>query len=743
MVSIIIVNCILYYYLILLGDNDCLDGSDEDSKMCSKLPCPVNKYRCNNGICISRLRLCDGIDNCGDSSDEFKEICQEIKHSCLTAMNTEHSSQFMCVNNKSCIDISLKCNGLDDCGDGSDEVNCFNQSNASFHLHQCPFGLCSQTCISKTKHHNRLLPLNNNHTNNQTLPYHQNFMCLCSEGYVRLPLLNSFNISSSINQFNSCQANGNQAALLVSSDSGFRVVNPYKNNVQELYNIFSSSIEFNRTYISRIESFDVFYDKEISNIFWTNPHKKSLYRIDVSFVDQLFNFNNEFSYLGHSNQKSRISDPITIMNNLENPRGVAIDWISRYIYVIDSGKASIILSTFDGNFIKTLVSTPILEQPYDLIVDPKNCFLFWTDWSHTSSIKIGRSNLDGSSFRPLVNTDVEWPLGLALDFEADRIYYTDPKTSIIETIRVDGTDRRQIYALHRFQHKPYRIEIWEDYIYVTTLPNHQILKLNKFGSNNKFVSLVQNIPKLNDLVIIQEWKQKKYLSNPCQTSPCPSSNFLCIVRTPQIRICVCPNGFKRILTDKNEVECSNASQTIVHPQNNEKFDCLCLNGGRCRYGPDNASYCECTPLYTGKQCEKFRCTGYCKNHGLCYVDMSNVSSVYSVPESYIGEDHIQIRCMCPFGFEGDKCENRIESCKDHTKYCLNNGTCIFNGDHNTPSIRCNCQPGFFGEQCEICSNLFCKNDGHCLRNNLNISRCNCSPGAFSAFVLNFKFLIDF
>lgn len=648
-------------------------------------------------------------------------MCQELKRECLTGLSSMHANRFVCLN-KHCIDISLKCNGVDDCGDGSDEMNCFRSSaNNTFQPHNCPFGLCSQGCVVKKTYE---------HHNHSSSPQH--YMCQCAEGYSRIPVVDSANHTTGIAQLGSCQANGNQAILLVSSDTGFRVVNPYKNSVQELQNLFKSKTNslfpLNRTFISRIESFDVFYSKNVSHIFWTNPHQKTLYRVDITHIDQLFNLDHD---LKQRKLQPKISDPIVVVANIENCKGVSVDWISRHVYWIDSAIPSIMLSTFDGRRTKTILSAHPLEQPYDLIVDPKNCFLFWTDWSHTS-IKIGRANLDGSSWRNLVKNDVEWPLGLALDFEAGRLYWCDPKTSIIETIRIDGTDRRRVYALHRSQHKTHRLDVWEDSLFVSTFPNHQVLRLDKFG-NNRAMSLVTGIVKLTDLVIIQEHKQKSNLTNPCRKQACHSS-FLCIARTPETSTCVCPDGYKKIVTVKSESECVPTPPPIPDSNQQPTVDrCPCQNGGRCRYSFDDSLFCECTPLYDGKLCEHFRCSGHCKNHGLCYVDLSNVSSVY--PTVNVTNTLGRMRCMCLFGWSGERCELPVHSCA--TGYCLNNGSCI---EKSAGGIECECAKGFEGQQCEDCHKMYCKNSGQCEQTTDGQWRCKCLPGI--AFFL-FRFFVAY
>ena len=78
--------------------------------------------------------------------------------------------------------------------------------------------------------------------------------------------------------------------------------------------------------------------------------------------------------------------PITIASGLIASRGIAVDWIAKNIYWIDAGAATITVSTIDGSVQRTLVSGD-LDQPHDIIVDPKNGFIFWTDWGRKAKIE--------------------------------------------------------------------------------------------------------------------------------------------------------------------------------------------------------------------------------------------------------------------------------------------------------------------------------------------------------------------
>ncbi|NXT96060.1 VLDLR protein, partial [Anhinga rufa] len=103
---------------------DCEDGWDEEG--CPQQPCLPGQWQCRNRVCIMAKWKCNGIDDCGDSSDE--DVCAP----CPPGM-------VRCDEGK-CILESLMCNDEDDCLDGTDEPStCGELSAAAAHC-QCGWG---------------------------------------------------------------------------------------------------------------------------------------------------------------------------------------------------------------------------------------------------------------------------------------------------------------------------------------------------------------------------------------------------------------------------------------------------------------------------------------------------------------------------------------------------------------------------------------------------------------------------
>uniref|UniRef100_A0A3P8RX50 Uncharacterized protein n=1 Tax=Amphiprion percula TaxID=161767 RepID=A0A3P8RX50_AMPPE len=108
--------------------------------------CPLDEFQCNNTLCKPLAWKCDGEDDCGDNSDENPDECSECRVVSLTHLVCQSSSfvlmyfslsvrlsgkfqcpptrAFRCQNDRVCLQVSKRCDGVSNCGDNSDELNC-------------------------------------------------------------------------------------------------------------------------------------------------------------------------------------------------------------------------------------------------------------------------------------------------------------------------------------------------------------------------------------------------------------------------------------------------------------------------------------------------------------------------------------------------------------------------------------------------------------------------------------------
>ncbi|KAH8289059.1 hypothetical protein KR054_008100, partial [Drosophila jambulina] len=106
---------------------ECADGSDETRFRCGNIDdqnqyerklqgnCQENEFKCPSGICLDKINfLCNGKDDCADGTgfDESVELCGHLYCPAYS---------FRC-GTGACIAGSMKCNGVNDCFDGSDEA---------------------------------------------------------------------------------------------------------------------------------------------------------------------------------------------------------------------------------------------------------------------------------------------------------------------------------------------------------------------------------------------------------------------------------------------------------------------------------------------------------------------------------------------------------------------------------------------------------------------------------------------
>ncbi|KAL0973055.1 hypothetical protein UPYG_G00198300 [Umbra pygmaea] len=166
------------------GDDDCQDSSDEEQGQCGGRRC--SGFLCSNGTCLPSSAHCNGVEDCTGGADEqhcdplctrymefvcrnraqclFQSlVCDGIKHcedgsdedstyaGCSTHPEFEKTCDaynFQCANG-ACVSLGWKCDGMNDCGDYSDEANCGSPTNvpgcARDFQYECRNGRCVPT----------------------------------------------------------------------------------------------------------------------------------------------------------------------------------------------------------------------------------------------------------------------------------------------------------------------------------------------------------------------------------------------------------------------------------------------------------------------------------------------------------------------------------------------------------------------------------------------------------------------
>ncbi|XP_060530301.1 low-density lipoprotein receptor-related protein 6 isoform X2 [Cylas formicarius] len=220
-----------------------------------------------------------------------------------------------------------------------------------------------------------------------------------------------------------------------------------------------------------------------------------------------------------------------IAAEVQDPDGIAIDWVSRNIYWADTGTDRIEVARLEGGYRKVIVGQGLID-PRGIAVAPELGWLFWSDWSEKDT-KVERSNLDGSERTYVVRDKLGWPNGITVDVEREKIYWCDAKFDKIEYADMDGSNRRELIS-DNLPH-PFGFSLMGGYLYWTDWQRRAIDRAHKEtgGGRQVIVDQMENVMGVKAI----------RLGNASGKNPCQEGNGgcaqLCLHRHNSTRVCAC------------------------------------------------------------------------------------------------------------------------------------------------------------------------------------------------------------
>ena len=365
-------------------------SADEDPQRCMTF-CSKAEFRCADGKCIPSHYYCDGAADCVDLSDE-PATCKN--NACATGL-------VKCRSSRTCIEKDALCNGVKDCSDSSDEDPSYCilfSSEASYGWTGCQhteFTCNNGVCVDLA------LICNGN---NDCADFSDELNCTHYLDDQALAVKKSCKPGYHLSSSGVCKAKSTiQPKILFSNRFYIRMVDFLGNS-----EIFAK----NQTNAVAID-----YDYATQCAFWSDITKS-----------------------GSSLRKLCIQDKSTeILNlvSLQNPDGLAVDWVARNLYWCDKGSDTIEVSNLDGKYRKVLVHQE-LQEPRALTVDPIHGYLYWTDWGDNPHI--GRAAMDGSGQEVIISKNLFWPNALTIAYDTEQLFFGDAYLKYIAYSNLDGTN---------------------------------------------------------------------------------------------------------------------------------------------------------------------------------------------------------------------------------------------------------------------------------------------------------------
>ncbi|XP_033629412.1 low-density lipoprotein receptor-related protein 2-like isoform X2 [Asterias rubens] len=623
-------------------DNDCGDQSDEGGH-CDYPECTISEFTCNNGRCIRASWTCDGDNDCRDYSDE---------QNCVTPPVTCPPDNFMCIDG-TCIAANLVCDKNNHCSDMSDEQHCDINECDNLEANQCQH-VCTDTLTS--------------------------FVCSCNPGF----RLNADTITCS--DINECeetpavcsqQCENTHGSYICKCADGY-AIEPNAKSCKHISGGDPSLIFSNRYYIRELSVDGTQYDLLKEGLIQCialdfDIVEDRLYFLDVG-TDQIMRM-----FINGSDAE------VIVPYQVSSGQGLAVDWVGRKLYWLEGSKDIMEVSELDGSSRKT-INWQDMVYPRAVTVDPRNGYVYWTDWGLSSYI--GRMGMDGNNPQRIITEKLIWPNGLTICYAANKIFWIDAHLNYIGFANLDGSSPHELPG-QDLAH-PFALSVFEDFVYWTDWNTKAIYKADKF-SGEGVTMLRETVHRPFDIHVHHPLRQDQSIANPCGANNGGCSH-LCLIAIGGITsTCACPDNF--IFTQGSRTTCV-ANCSVLEFRCADDNECIpkywkCDGETDCNDGSDEPDSCPVRHCHLGFfQCDNLQCTA-----GQTLCDGTDDC----------GDNSDEVMC------DSSHCkawEFRCDSgnCILHNQACDGVSDCLDGSDEKQETCTSRtCSPGFF--QC---------NTGYCI-----------------------------
>ncbi|XP_039201140.1 low-density lipoprotein receptor-related protein 2-like [Crotalus tigris] len=535
------------------GEEDCPDGSDE---LCmAECGGDPNAWQCEDGACIAAKWHCDGTSDCLDGSDEENCVCAEKKipcqsHNqcidprdvcddhvdCIDGSDEANCSPSSCLDgqwqckNKVCIMEDWKCNGIDNCGDHSDEEFCVNCPETMFH---CDKGKCileslmcngDADCLDGTDEPwscGKKCSLNNGGCMEKCTDTHWGVNCSCAAGWKLLAA------GQNCTDIDECAAAYSPCNQLCKNTLG-----SFTCDCVEGYELFNGTI---CSIIDGATKMLLAVPQELVLLDLNTHHLEILVTTKTKPVSLAYDLLRRSYYWAGEDKKLHVyvsgKSEMILYPDVSGINSISVDWFTGQLYWASNFPRAIFAGLNDGRgYVKVLEKNLVPEQ---LITFPGKRYMYWVNCGEKGRTVIEAAGMDGSDRHVLVVLIAEEPVGLTLDYITGRLYWISLYKKSIETVKVDGSGRYTFPDTMLKKQDPLGLSVFENLFFWSTATHLHFASRSAPG-----VDILLNAS-ISSFTVVHELQQSLNNTNACLPGVCSHICLLSPIHSKGYK-CACP-----------------------------------------------------------------------------------------------------------------------------------------------------------------------------------------------------------